>query len=385
MNVACLNKISPLGTSRFKTDFHITDDVNQAELILVRSANMLEMDISPSLLAVARAGAGVNNIPLDRMAEKGVVVFNTPGANANGVKELVLAGMLLAVRDVVGGIRWVNDNKSDENIAKAVEKAKAAFGGTEILGKTIGVIGLGAVGGKVAKACVDLGLKVIGYDPFISEEARALLPMEVALESDLGDLYPVCDFISLHLPLLDSTKHMINASVLSLLKPGVILLNFSRDQLVDDSALEQALNSGIVRKYVTDFPNPKTANMAGVIAIPHLGASTEESEDNCAVMAVDQLVAYVELGTIKNSVNFPRLDCGPKTSKHRLLLLHKNGDSSFLAKLTTALGNKTQVVNLLNNTKGNYGATAIDYDNDLCPQVLETIRALDGLLRIRHI
>lgn len=385
MNVACLNKISPLGTSRFKTDFHITDDVNQAELILVRSANMLDMDISPSLLAVARAGAGVNNIPLDRMAEKGVVVFNTPGANANGVKELVLAGMLLAVRDVIGGIQWVKDNRSDENIAKAIEKAKAAFGGTEILGKTIGVIGLGAVGGKVAQACIDLGLKVIGYDPFISEEARALLPMEVALEADLGEMYPVCDFISLHLPLLDSTKHMINTSVLSLLKPGVILLNFSRDLLVDDSALEQALNSGIVRKYVTDFPNPKTANMTGVIAIPHLGASTEESEDNCAVMAVDQLVAYVELGTIKNSVNFPRLDCGPKTSKHRLLLLHKNGDSSFLAKLTTALGNKTQVVNLLNNTKGNFGATAIDYERDLCPQVLETILALDGLLRIRHI
>jgi D-3-phosphoglycerate dehydrogenase len=385
MNVACLNKISPLGTSRFKTDFHITDNVNEADLILVRSANMLDMDISPSLLAVARAGAGVNNIPLDRMAEKGVVVFNTPGANANGVKELVLAGMLLAVRDVIGGIQWVKDNRSDENIAKAIEKAKAAFGGTEILGKTIGVIGLGAVGGKVAQACIDLGLKVIGYDPFISEEARALLPMEVALEADLGEMYPVCDFISLHLPLLDSTKHMINTSVLSLLKPGVILLNFSRDLLVDDSALEQALNSGIVRKYVTDFPNPKTANMTGVIAIPHLGASTEESEDNCAVMAVDQLVAYVELGTIKNSVNFPRLDCGPKTSKHRLLLLHKNGDSSFLAKLTTALGNKTQVVNLLNNTKGNFGATAIDYERDLCPQVLETILALDGLLRIRHI
>lgn len=382
MKVACLNKISPLGINRFKVDFQITEDIANAELILVRSANMLEMEISPQLLAVARAGAGVNNIPLDRMAEKGVVVFNTPGANANGVKELVLAGMLIAVRDVIGGVEWVKDNKADENIAKSVEKAKAAFGGTEITGKTIGVIGLGAVGGKVAKACVDLGMKVIGYDPFISEEARALLPMDVALEADLDEIYPVCDFISLHLPLLDSTKKMINQTVFAAMKPGTILLNFSRDLLVDDNALEQAIDTGIIRKYVTDFPNPKTANLAGVIAIPHLGASTEESEDNCAVMAVDQLVSYVELGTIRNSVNYPRLDCGPKTSGHRMLLLHRNGDS-FLAKLTTALGNKTKVTNLINNTKGNFGATAIDYDGDLCPGVMDTIQGLEGLIKIR--
>ncbi|MDD3113516.1 MAG: 3-phosphoglycerate dehydrogenase family protein [Candidatus Izemoplasmatales bacterium] len=384
MKVACLNKISPLGINRFKPDFQLTEDVNQADLILVRSANMLEMEIPSQLLAVARAGAGVNNIPLERMAEKGVVVFNTPGANANGVKELVLAGMLIAVRDVIGGVEWVRENKADENIAKSVEKAKAAFGGTEIIGKTIGVIGLGAVGGKVAKACVDLGMKVIGYDPYISEEARALLPMEVALEADLDEVYPLCDFISLHLPLLDSTKKMINQATMATMKPGAILLNFSRDQLVDDMALELAINAGIIRKYVTDFPNPKTANMAGVIAIPHLGASTEESEDNCAVMAVDQLVSYVELGSIRNSVNFPRLDCGPKTSRHRLLLLHKNGDS-FLAKLTTALGSKTQVTNLLNNTKGHFGATAIDVDGDLCPSVMETINGLEGLIKIRMI
>lgn len=271
MRVACLNNISKFGLDRLTANYKITDDVQDANLILVRSFNMLEMEVPKELLAVARAGAGVNNIPLEKLAELGIVVFNTPGANANGVKEIVLAGMLLASRDIIGGVQWVKAHKDDENILKSIEKAKAAYGGTEIMGKTIGVIGLGAVGGKVTTACVDLGMKVIGYDPYLNDQSRSLIPETVSLVSDLEVIYKNSDFISLHLPLLDSTKHMISGKVFAMMKPGSVLLNFSRDQLVDDDQLEIALKSGIIRKYVTDFPNFKTANLDNVIPIPHLG------------------------------------------------------------------------------------------------------------------
>jgi len=384
MKVCCLNNISPLGLERFSSDYLIVDDVHESELILVRSFNMLEMAIPENLLAVARAGAGVNNIPTDKMAEQGIVVFNTPGANANGVKELVLAGMLLASRDIVGGIEWVKENRTDEMIAKSVEKAKSAFGGTEIFGKTLGVIGLGNVGGKVAKAGHDLGMKVIGYDPYLSDEARGQIPEAVSLVSELDPIYAKADFISLHLPLLDSTRGMINADVLAQVKPGCVILNFSRDQLVDDEALEKALQTGIVKKYVTDFPNPATANMEGVIAIPHLGASTEESEDNCAIMAAEQLRRYVEEGSIINSVNFPRLDAGMKIAKHRLSIIHK-GNDIFLKDIVKALENTIVIKNLVNKSKGVFGATVIDFDEDVSETLLKKLHDLASVIRIRQL
>lgn len=380
MKVACLNKISPLGTKRLPNNYEIIEDPNNAELILVRSANMHEFPIPRGLLAVARAGAGVNNIPLDKMAEAGVVVFNTPGANANGVKELVLAGLLLSARDVVGGINWVKDNKADPDINKTVEKAKAAFGGTEIFGKTIGVIGLGAIGAKVAEAAVGLGMRVIGYDPYLAPESQAKLPQDIKIETRLDDVYAESDYLTLHLPLLDSTRHLIDAKVFQKVKPGVVLLNYSRDQLVDDNALEEALKLGIVKKYVTDFPNHKTANMAGVIAIPHLGASTEESEDNCAMMAVDQLVNFVEEGSIKNAVNYPSICAGKLSGVSRVLILRR-ADDGFLAKLDKTLSGKAEVKNIADKTDLQYAATVVDFalkfsNTDLIDQ-------LDGVIRTR--
>ena len=287
--IKCLNPISSLGMDLFSDAYEVTDDYNAADAVLVRSASMHEMELPENLEAVARAGAGVNNIPLEKCAEKGIVVFNTPGANANGVKEAVLAGMLLASRDIMGGVNWVQSVKDDPDVAKLVEKGKKQFAGTEIKGKKIGVIGLGAIGVLVANACNRLGLEVYGYDPFISVEAAWNLSRDIKHINNVDDIYAVCDFITVHVPLMDATKKMINADAFSKMKDGVVILNFARDLLVDEDALSDAIAGGKVKKYVTDFPNPKTANMDGVIAIPHLGASTEESEDNCAVMAVQEL------------------------------------------------------------------------------------------------
>ena len=330
MKVGCLNNISQVGLDHFTNNYQLTEETQTSDLILVRSFNMHEYDINSNLLAVARAGAGVNNIPLERMADNGVVVFNTPGANANGVKELVIAGMLLASRDIIGGVEWVKNNRNDENLLKSIEKAKAAFAGTEILGKTISVIGLGEVGGKVANACLDLGMKVFGYDPYISEKALKALKPGIEISNNLDKMYRVSDFISLHLPLLDSTKHMFNEEVFAKLKKGMVLLNYSRDQLVNDNALKEALDSGKISKYVTDFPNHFVANLDGVIPIPHLGASTVESEDNCAIMAAQQLMAYVERGDIVNSVNYPNVLLGEIEGKTRLVILAKNDDEMTL-------------------------------------------------------
>ena len=302
-NVHYLNPISAKGTALWTGDYQKTDDMASAEAVMVRSAQMHELTFSDNLLAIARAGAGVNNIPLDKCADKGIVVFNTPGANANGVKEMVVAGMLLAARDIRGGMQWVADNKADENIGKTMEKAKNAFAGTEIQGKKLGVIGLGAIGVLVANAAVALGMEVYGCDPYLSVKNALNLSRSVTLVKTNNEIYEQCDYISVHVPLLNDTKGMINKASISMMKDGVVVLNFARDLLVNDDDMQEALESGKVAKYVTDFPNPKSANMNGVIAFPHLGASTAESEDNCAVMAVNQLVDYIENGNVKFQVN----------------------------------------------------------------------------------
>ncbi len=385
MKVSCLNKISPLGLNNFTTKYEISEDINNADLLLVRSFNMHEHPINNNLLAVARAGAGVNNIPLEQMADAGVVVFNTPGANSNGVKELVIAGMLMSARDLVGGIDWVRNNKQDQDILKTIEKAKSAFGGTEILGKTILVIGLGAIGGKVANAASDLGLKVIGYDPYLTDEAKSLLNHDIEINNVLEESYPIADYISLHLPLLDSTKEMINKEVFKMLKPGVVLLNFARDLLVHNEDLKNAIDEKIVKKYVTDFPNHFVANMDNVIAFPHLGASTEESEDNCAIMAVKQLMAYVEKGEIINSVNYPNVRLENLTSTSRIIILAKNQPTiareieKFLAAFESSITNKVSKV------KGEYAFYCTDLNIEVPNSLIQALQSIDGVNKVRVI
>ena len=377
MKVSYLNPISKLGLDLFDDKYEVGAEYAESELVLVRSAAMHDLDLPACQLAVARAGAGVNNIPLDKCAEQGIVVFNTPGANANGVKELVLAGMLLAARDVVGGIEWVKANKEDPKVSKAAEKAKKKFAGTEILGKKLGIIGLGGIGIKVANAGAALGMEVYGYTRHLTDEKKAKLSAEVNCVSNPMEIYANCDYISLHLPLSDATKGMINADVLSKMKDGAILLNFSRDKLVDDAALAEALASGKVGKYVSDFPNAAVANMDGAIVIPHLGASTEESEDNCAKMAVEQLRDYVENGNIRNSVNYPAVSLGEKGSCQRVSILGKGLDvNAVLSKLDVA--NSTSAV------KGDYCCILADV-NKVCDICLGEVKALPGVLRVRVI
>ena len=377
MKVSCLNPISKLGLGLFDDKYEVGAEYAESELVLVRSAAMHDLELPACQLAVARAGAGVNNIPLDKCAEQGIVVFNTPGANANGVKELVLAGMLLAARDVVGGIEWVKANKEDPEVGKAAEKAKKKFAGTEILGKKLGIIGLGGIGIKVANAGAALGMEVYGYTRHLTDEKKAKLSAEVNCVPDPMEIYANCDYISLHLPLSDATKGMINADVFSKMKDGAILLNFSRDKLVDDAALAEALSSGKVGKYVSDFPNAAVANMDGAIVIPHLGASTEESEDNCAKMAVEQLRDYVENGNIRNSVNYPAVSLGEKGSCQRVSILGKGLDvDAVLSKLDVA--NSTSAV------KGDYCCILADV-NKVCDVCLGEVKALPGVLRVRVI
>lgn len=301
--VHCLNNISAKGLDLLTDEYQLTDNVEEADVILVRSANMHEMSVPANLKAVARAGAGVNNIPLDALAEAGVAVFNTPGANANAVKELVLAGMLMASRDIVGGIQWVRDNATDENVGKAAEKAKKAFAGGEISGKTLGVIGLGAIGKLVVAAAEALGMNVVGYDPFLDAAKAADISADMTFVDDLADLYGKADYITIHVPATDSTKGMIDASAISQMRDGVVFLNFSRDSLVNDADMAAALEAGKVARYVTDFANPAVVKMERAIVIPHLGASTAEAEDNCAVMAVNQVMDYLADGTKVHCVN----------------------------------------------------------------------------------
>lgn len=382
-HIHSLNKISPKGMALWTKDYQTVDDLEQADAVLVRSANMHEMHLPEGLLAVARAGAGVNNIPLTTCAEKGIVVFNTPGANANSVMEMTLCGMLLACRDVVGGINWVQSIKGSSDVARLVEKGKSQFAGHEIRGKSLGVIGLGAVGGPLANAARGLGMKVYGCDPFISIDAAWHLDSHIVRVNNREELYAQCDILSLHTPLLDDTKKMINAEAISKMKDGVIILNFARDLLVDDEAMAAALASGKVARYVTDFPNEKTANMPGCIAIPHLGASTEESEDNCAQMAVTELMDYLENGNIKNSVNYPNCDMGQCKAASRVTLLHRNIPNS-LGQFTAAIaGENINIDGLMNKSRGEFAYTMLDLDHSPSEAVLEQLSGMEGVLRVR--
>lgn len=379
----CLNPIAACGLDLFPDTYQKTDDFNQAEIALVRSAAMHDMDLPDSLLAVARAGAGVNNIPLDKCAEKGIVVFNTPGANANGVKELVIAGMLLASRDITGGIDWVKENKEDAGIAKAAEKAKKAFAGTEIKGKKLGVIGLGAIGVQVANAAVALGMDVLGYDPYLSVNAAWNVSTKVKHVLAVEDIYKECDFITIHVPLLDSTKGMISKEAIAMMKENVIVLNFARDTLVDEAAMVEALKAGKVRKYVVDFPNPTTAGVENCIVIPHLGASTAESEDNCAVMAVQEVIDYIENGNITHSVNYPDCNMGVCTGVARIAILHKN-IKNMIGQFASVLGEADMnIANMANQSKGEYAYSLFDLDTQITDEVVEKLKNVQGVLRIR--
>lgn len=381
MNVFCLNKISPVGLAVLPKEYKLVEDVKDADAILVRSAQMLEMDLPERVIAVARAGAGVNNIPLDKYAAQGIVVFNTPGANANAVKELTIAAMLLAARDIRGSMEWVKENKGDEAINKTMEKAKSAFAGTEIMGKTLGVIGCGAIGALVANAAGALGMHVIGVEPSESTIARNshLFPEDMEIVS-YDELYKRADYISIHVPLLDATRGMINKEAFKKMKDGVIIVNCARDAIVNDDDLEEAIKAGKVRKYVTDFPNHKTANMDGVIAISHLGASTEEAEDNCAAMAARQVVDYVQNGNIINSVNFPLLDLGNKDGV-RVVVFYKN-EPGVSKAVQDELSNHANIKKMISGEKKGFGASLFEIDRKLDEKVLLSIK---GVIKARVI
>ena len=383
--IHCLNAIANVGTDIFDENYKLTDNIEEADAIMVRSAAMGDMDFSENLLAIARAGAGVNNIPLERCADAGIVVFNTPGANANGVKELVICGMLLAARDVVGGIEWTRSIKDSDTIAKDVEKGKKNFAGGEIKGKKLGVIGLGAIGAEVANAAASLGLEVLGYDPFISVNAAWRLSRKIKPITDINEIFRECDYITLHVPLTDDNKGMIGKNSIPQMKDGVVILNFSRDLLVDDDEMEKALESGKVARYVTDFPNTKSARMEKAIVIPHLGASTQESEDNCAVMAANELVDYLENGNIKNSVNFPSCDMGVCQVEGRVALLHKN-IPNMIGQITSAFAkNGYNISDLTNKSKGSKAYTLIDIESKASDSLINELNAIEGILKVRVI
>ena len=372
--IATLNKISPVGLDCLTDDYTITEEIQEANSIILRSYNMHEMELSDELLAVGRAGAGVNNIPLDKCAEKGIVVFNAPGANANAVKALCLAGMLLAARNIPEGYEWAKTLEGTEEVGKAVEKGKGQFAGTEIKGKTLGVIGLGAIGVLVANAAEKLGMNVIGYDPFISLKSAHSLSNTISVTHALKDVLPLCDYITIHVPVMDSTKGMINAEAFEQMKDGVIFLNFARDKLVNDQDLIAALNSGKVKKYVTDFPNDAVIGQKGVIALPHLGASSSEAEDNCAVMAIEQVMDYLENGNIVNSVNMPACSLGPKKGT-RIAVISK-ADAGVLEKVAAICEG-----DVVNKVRGDYAYTLAETDGDIDVSSI----AGEGVIRVRVI
>ncbi len=380
-----LNPIASVGLDLFTKNYEKVEDFSQANAVLVRSAVMHDLELPESLEAIGRAGAGVNNIPLEKCAEKGIVVFNTPGANANGVKELVIAGLLLASRDIVGGVNWVVSAKEDPDIAKVVEKKKKAFAGTEIKGKKLGVIGLGAIGVLVANAAYELDMEVYGYDPFISVKSAWNLKRNIKPCNSADEVYQECDFISIHVPATDSTKGMLNKEAFAMMKDGVKVLNFSRDSLVKDEDIIEALKSGKVAKYVTDFPNAKVAGVEGVIAIPHLGASTEESEDNCAIMAVMELIDYLENGNIRNSVNYPDCDMGVCNQAGRVAINHKNVPN-MLGQLTSTFAKENiNIANLVNNSKEQWAYTMLDIESAATPEIVQNLKAIDGVVKVRVI
>ncbi len=380
-----LNKISPRGAELWTDQYAEIGILEDAQAVLVRSASMHELPLPNSLLAVARAGAGVNNIPLTACADQGIVVFNTPGANANSVMELALCGMLLSCRDIVDGINWVQSIRENPQISSMVEKGKGRFAGHEIRGKKLGVIGLGAIGGPLANAARRLGMDVYGCDPFISIDAAWHLDSHIRRVRTREEIYAQCDIITLHTPLLEDTRGMINEEAISKMKDGVILLNFARDLLVNDDAMEKALASGKVKRYVTDFPNAKTANMPGCIAIPHLGASTEESEDNCAKMAVRQVMDYLENGNITNSVNFPNCDMGICATVGRIAILHKNIPNSLSRFTAVMAGENINIAGLMNKSRGDYAYTMLDLDHTPSAHGVEELKGIEGVLRVRVI
>lgn len=385
IKVNCLNPIAACGLDMLDNQYEITENTAEADAILVRSAAMHDLDLPDSLLAVARAGAGVNNIPLDKCAEKGIVVFNTPGANANGVKELVIASLLLAARDITGGIQWCKENKGDENIAKSGEKAKKAFAGTEIKGKKLGIIGLGAIGVLVANAANRLGMDVYGCDPYLSVEHALNMSRDVTMVKTNEELYEMCDYLTVHVPLLDSTKGMFNKAAFDKMKDGVVLLNFSRDTLVNEEDMKEALASGKVGKYVVDFPNLNTVNMPNTIVTPHLGASTQESEDNCAKMAVSEIRDFMENGNIKNSVNYPNCDAGVCSTAGRITIAHKNVPN-MLTRFTALFSKDgVNIENMMNKSRGDYAYTILDICSDSTDEVVKELEAMDGVIRVRVI
>ena len=385
INVNCLNNIAACGLKLFSDEYNTESSFEDAQAVLVRSAKMHDMELSDNLLAIARAGAGVNNIPLDKCAEEGIVVFNTPGANANAVKEQVIAAMLLASRDLIGGNKWVADNADDPDIAKATEKAKKAFAGQEIKGKKLGVIGLGAIGQLVANAAIALGMEVYGYDPYVSVKAAWNLSSEVKYISDVKDIYKECNYITVHVPALDSTKGMINKEAFDLMQDGTVIINCARDVLVDEAAIGEALKSGRVKTYVSDFPNPTTAKMEGAIVLPHLGASTAEAEDNCAVMAVNELRNFIENGNIINSVNYPNCDCGVCATEGRITVCHKNVPA-VISKITTVLGAAgINISSMANQSRGDYAYSLLDIESSASDAVVEELSAIEGVIKVRVI
>ena len=382
---ACLNNISEKGLEKFTPDYERSDDPAQAQGLLVRSASMHDMEFSPELLAIARAGAGVNNIPLDRCAKQGIVVFNTPGANANGVKEMVLAGMLLASRDIVEGVDWVRSNWNNKDIAKTAEKEKKKYAGTELAGKRLGIIGLGAIGVRVANMAVELGMEVFGYDPYVSVDAAWHLNRKITHVFDLNEIYERCDFITIHVPATPATKGMISKEAVKKMKKGVILINMARDALVDEEAVIKAIDAGKVRRYVSDFPNTTVAGRRGCITTPHLGASTEESEDNCAEMAVDELMDYLENGNIKNSVNYPACSMGVCRSESRIAIFHEN-KVNMINRLTTLIGgSEVNIAEMTSKSRGEVEYTMMDLDAPATKELVDQISRIEGVWRVRVI
>ncbi len=381
--VHCLNNIAKVGTDELGEGFTLSDQLKGTDAIMVRSASLHEVDLPRDLLAIARAGAGVNNIPIERCAEHGIVVFNTPGANANAVKEMVISGLLLAARDIVGGIEWVEENSDDPNVGKQAEKAKKDFAGSELAGKNLGVIGLGAIGAMVANAGRSLGMHVYGYDPFLSIKYAWSLDRHVRHVNNLADIWANCDYITIHVPANDKTKGMIGRDEIAAMKDGVVLLNYARDALVDEIALTEALQTGHVRRYMTDFANSVTTQMKHAVVTPHLGASTKEAEDNCAIMAARQLRSYLLDGNIENSVNFEPVDFGPLATDLRLCIFHKN-IPTMIGQITGLISNEgVNIDNMSDKSRGNVAYSLIDISGDFDDDAVKRLSAIDGVIRVR--
>lgn len=383
-NIQTLNKISSIGTDVFDTSkYAVSDAFENPDAIMVRSAKMHDMQFGSNLLAIARAGAGVNNIPVERCAEEGICVFNTPGANSNAVKELAICALLLASRKITEAAAWAASLKGTPDAPKTVEGGKAKFAGPEIMGKTLGIIGLGAIGGKIANAAVALGMKVIGYDPYLSVNAALHLEPSVTVTADVNDIYKNSDYITIHVPYLPSTKNTIDADQIAMMKDGVRLINLARGELINSEAVVAAVKSGKVAKYVTDFADDLVLGEENIIVLPHLGASTPESEDNCAIMAAQELIDYIENGNIKNSVNLPNASMAAVGTK--VCVIHKNVPA-LIAAMTSAVGNAgLNIDNMVNASKGDFAYTIMDVAGDVTDSVSDAIKAIDGVIRVRII